>query len=475
MPTRNLNDDPNYVDEYAVNLTINAKGGNDTIYLTGSYNTLNGDAGDDSLWVEGDKNKLNGGLGNDELHAAGNYNTLSGGDGNDLLESVFGVGNTVSGGAGNDYIEFSGASDSVSSGSGDDIIEGFMTLGSKINGDDGGDAIYLYGFTNTVSGGSGNDELALYGGYGNVLNGDGGDDYLYGDAGYSYDMPMGGNSYNGGGGSDHIEIYRGLGDSANGGDGNDLILLGLAGGEDEVAIADVVSGGAGMDEIHVYSGLYNTIHGNGDNDWMTVDSGPDNYGNDLYGDSGNDVLSAGGQRNYLYGGSGQDILESYSQTSTTGPQLGNVMNAESDHDSYILRSTSQAIATTDAGTIGQLDNGDVVAGLLDVIYGYSRGEKIDVDGMTGDTVVNINPDTQGLNLEAGHYAFVRGDYVAEGVFNVNTSTGADLLLVYDTNTDLTQGGVVLVGVSNASNVNIGSVTVPPPPDENPQFSHAFFH
>jgi hypothetical protein len=444
--------------------------------------------GNDHLWAWGSKNKLNGGLGEDYLHAFGSYNTLSGGDGNDTLvvesSNQPSTGNVVSGDAGNDHIWLYGAfSSTVNGGIGDDDIHGYV-FGSSLNGNDGIDFIEFEGFSNTVSGGSGGDELVLYGGTGNVLNGDGGDDYIHQNYEYGEDY---GNTFNGGSGNDTIEVYNALLDSINGGDGNDAIYFYTDYGY-AVDGFNVVSGGSGRDFIELGQGSSNTIHGNSDNDtiYLPYDIGSNN---DAYGDSGNDVIMAGGTGNFLYGGGGQDILGSYSHafyapppppaaplpTVDGGagiPMLGNVLNGEGDTDAYILRSTSEALVT-DTDASGQLNTGDTITGLLDVINGYSRYETIDVAGTAKDTSVSFDSITGALLLDSGHYGFVRGDYTAEGTFTVNTTKGVDLLLVYHASPDNggyeTEGAVVLVGVTNASNVSIGTVT--PPPDENPQFLH----
>ena len=105
-------------------------------------NTLNGGAGDDFIFNDGDNSTLNGGAGDDYIYNYGDNSTLNGGEGNDSI-SNYGEGNSISGGDGNDYISLSGGNNEIfyNAGDGNDTIEGITS----------NDTINIFGMTYTRS------------------------------------------------------------------------------------------------------------------------------------------------------------------------------------------------------------------------------------------------------------------------------------------------------------------------------------
>jgi Ca2+-binding RTX toxin-like protein len=209
--------------------TINAGGGNDTLYGMQGVDALSGEGGNDVLTGGAGNDTLDGGAGTDtanyadralavainpfisaaavsggELDTILNFENFTGGSGNDTIQGTFGV-NVISGGGGNDLIYAFDGADLVDGGAGNDIIAGGIG-DDTITGGDGGDWLY---------GEDGNDNLsgtAKSGGAFDVIVGGNGADTLEGS----------------GGGFDYF--YGGVGVNGATGDGNDTYIVRAATG-----------------------------------------------------------------------------------------------------------------------------------------------------------------------------------------------------------------------------------------------------
>jgi RTX calcium-binding nonapeptide repeat (4 copies) len=85
---------------------INAGDGNDTVYAGAGVDHLNGQQGDDTLYGEGGDDTLIGGPDNDTLYGGNDNDTLVGSEGNDTL--VGGLGDdSLAGSSGTDTFKFS--------------------------------------------------------------------------------------------------------------------------------------------------------------------------------------------------------------------------------------------------------------------------------------------------------------------------------------------------------------------------------
>lgn len=187
-------------------LTLNGKGGNDTIYSFSGNDTLiggtgndtlhgadgndilNGDAGNDTLYGETGDDKLNGGSGFDSLYGGDGNDTLTGGTGNDVIDGGDGIDRvTVTA----DYditlsntLLIANDIDSLTSieqatltgGASNNIIDAsqFTLGGVTLDGKAGFDTLIGTNQNDTLIGGDGND----------TLTGGGGNDTLRGGAGY---------------------------------------------------------------------------------------------------------------------------------------------------------------------------------------------------------------------------------------------------------------------------------------------------
>ena len=101
-------------DEASAGITLQGRGGRDT---------LEGGAGDDILEGRGGKDTLDGGAGDDILKGGKGADSLAGGEGDDLLQG--GGGNDIlAGGAGDDLLKGGGGRDTLEGGAGDDTLVG---------------------------------------------------------------------------------------------------------------------------------------------------------------------------------------------------------------------------------------------------------------------------------------------------------------------------------------------------------------
>lgn len=163
---------------------------------------------------------------------------------------------------------------------GNDRLRG-SELNDVLSGGGGSNELWGYGGDDVLTGGSDAVIEILDGGAGNdLLNGNGGTDYLHGGDGN---------------------------DTLNGGDGNDSFS--------DSAGDDILNGGEGDDYFADSTGI-NIIHGDNGNDtitgWFTERS-------ELYGDAGNDRISASDRVKIIDGGAGDDLIEISSDGYATLP------------------------------------------------------------------------------------------------------------------------------------------------------------
>ncbi|MBW6400124.1 hypothetical protein KPL78_19855 [Roseomonas sp. HJA6] len=232
---------------------------------------------------------------------------------------------------------------------------------------------------------------------------------------------------------------------------------------------NVLDGGNGEDVLYACGDFNLLLGGNGKDSLRVV--GDDNR---LYGGNGVDVLVAVGEGNLLDGGNGADRLTSVSHGGFYEIGEGNVLTGGQAFDSFVLNNRSDLRVVNDesgsphlpwlpppAGA-GVVSEGDIIVGVMDEITDYTAGERLRIGATReADAPVGLDdfaPHHQHLELTDGEYAFIRGDQVGNGRFEV-TDDGGDLLLVYDANGGgdalFLQGAVVLQGVTDPESVFIG--------------------
>ena len=421
-----------------VGVTVDGRGGNDTLITGDGSDTIEGGSGNDTIDGGGQTDTLYGGAGTDTLDGGVQADLLYGGADADSIIANFGT-DTVYGGTGNDSIEGSSGDDAIYGGDGDDSIDGGSD-DDVIYGGDGNDAIDTGNLLDTAYGGDGDDLLfngsggtsqaTLFGGLGNdtletgtgdaadVLFGGDGDDVLN-DRGTDGDQTL-----TGGAGSDTITSAAGD-DLVYGGDDQDTILIkddfgadtiyGGEGGTDSDTL-DLSALGTGItvtyigDEQGTFSdgtdtgtffGIENVILTDQDDNFdatndtvgVSVDGGGGNDiiaggdGNDrIDGGTGNDTLSSGDGRDYVDGGVGNDSITGGNSVGGSQTLLGDAGNDSIDGGG------GYDIVYGGTGDDSIADSGG--SGSQDKVYGGDGSDAIDagagddtVYGGTGDDTV----------------------------------------------------------------------------------------
>lgn len=216
-----------------------------------------------------------------------------------------------------------------------------------------------------------------------------------------------------------------------------------------------VFGGTGDDDISVHGFDLVLRGGTGDDSVAAAGSG-----NRLAGGTGDDWVGANGLGNTLLGGTGDDLLLSTAGGGTFEAGAGNILVGGLGDDTFAPVGSKDLVAADDDGD-GVVSNGDVVAGVFDVIEDYGAGDALQTGATTRVERVGFDPvpiydhgSTRGhehLAIGAGEYAVFEGRLEAPGRFRVSEK-GDDLLAVWDAgpNDDhVFQWGVVLEGVSDA--------------------------
>lgn len=228
-------------------------------------------------------------------------------------------------------------------------------------------------------------------------------------------------------------------------------------------------GGNDMDDIYIW-GDGNTIDGGNGNDRIGV-LGADNM---LSGGNGNDTLVAESEQyspasnNTLDGGRGDDTFFTFGAFGSAVAGIGALMTGGSGEDVFHLRQDSDVMLNNeDSYGNASVQAGDTIQGVFDVITDYQAGELIDIGVTTLRTdpvgLTHMWPGHSHLTLNDGEYAVFHGNWDGGGQFQV-ADDGADLLLVYDFDPSEEYwfeygGSVVLVGVTDAAMVNVGTMPV----------------
>jgi Ca2+-binding RTX toxin-like protein len=285
--------------------------GNDSLYGEADNDVLYGEADNDVLYGEAGNDSLYGGAGNDSLYGEAGNDYLHGGSSSDYMEGGLGNDTLVVDNVGDLVVEVSllgGGTDRVQSSIDytlPDYVENLTLLGTAnlrgtgnnlnnlLQGNNGNNILYGLAGNDTLNGAAGKDYLfsgegndSLTGGLGNdVLLGEGGNDTLNGSDGDDY-------------------FYGGAGNNIlDGGAGSDVLSVGV---DLNFTLTNTQLIGEGTDTLISIEGAY--LHGGSGNN--TIDTTGFTTGNvALYGEAGDDRLSAGALQDYLYGQDGADTLD----------------------------------------------------------------------------------------------------------------------------------------------------------------------
>ena len=466
----------------ALGNSLDGGAGADTLQAGAGDDQLIGGAGNDVLNGEWGSDILTGGAGADALNGGDGSDTLNGGDGDDWLNGQMGN-DTLDGGAGNDFLAGGAGADVLNGGSGTDTLfylfpsdgmgvavdlttpsnnagdaagDTFISI-ENVYGTQYGDMIYGDAGVNVLSGVDGNDYLV--GGVGaDTLDGGGGMDtasfaasaqavtaYIFARMGTTGDAAgdtfvsienLEGSAFNDSLTGDETvnTLWGGAGnDWLNGQAANDVLD---AGAGDDYLIggggADVLNGGSGTDTLFylfpqdgmgVTVNLATPSNNAGDaagDTFISIENiHGTQFGDMLYGDSGDNVIWGVDGHDHLVGGDGGDTLEGGAGDDWLNGQFGDdfllggdgndfltggagadTFNGGSGTDTlfYLFPSDGMGVAvdlTTPSNNAGDAA-GDTFSG-IENIYGTQYG-----DMLYGDGNVNV------LSGDAGNDYLVGG-------------------------------------------------------------------
>ena len=289
--------------------TIKGTSKKNTLFGTADSDLILGLGGNDKLFGGAGDDTIKGGTGNDKIYGGAGNDKLFGEAGNDLLNGGKGR-DSMRGGAGNDTYVIDDAKDKVIEGAGQGIdtvrssvsslkplaanVDNLILTGHALDGvgNELDNTITGNSLDNGLGGAGGND--VLFGGAGHdFLNGGDGDDTLYGGAGQDFLF--------GAAGSDNLSGGAGA-DGLDGAEGFDIVSYqsSLAGVtvnisfnsplKDANGFFHGVGGDAQGDVLHDVEGLI----GSNFSDDLTCDPFVlGNFGTQLIGGGGNDILHGG--------------------------------------------------------------------------------------------------------------------------------------------------------------------------------------
>ena len=393
-----------FPDGTVTSIVVNAGDGDDSVsvYSLPPFDyelpsvSVSGGEGNDTLTLDGDeRTTLDGGDGNDMLSAQGTYGTsatLLGGAGDD--EIIVGDLVTVNadGGAGDDYVnlQYGGFGDTVVGGVGTDTLSiddsqtsgnvvvnldgradstsfggypgssfgaDFETLGVNfgsamgtlaVDGDGLGDSITVSSNLSpvTVNGGAGNDRIVGFSSGGSAhltLNGNGGNDTLIDTDGNT--------SFSGGAGTDTVD-FSSL---------NVAVTAYLGGNAPSGTAAQIAAG-----TPDYFDGTVEIVDGSDAPDFFVAAPGG---GDSLYGNGGNDTLTAQGGADALFGGAGNDVFNADDGGATTldgGADMDTAfVDPTGDEVTNVESTTTDTTETPAAGRLAGSISGPTGAGTAD--------------------------------------------------------------------------------------------------------------
>ena len=419
----------------AGNDTLEGESGDDTLFFDGGNDTLDGGLGSDTLdfenfsggvvasILEGDvtisnnpdtdvvtnieilngsasADQLTGGSDDNTLYGADGADTLRGSDGNDILHGDDGD-DTLRGGADIDVLEGGDGDDLLVGGFGADKLDGGLNtaIGDTADYSDegairttlaegtytavnvsGGDSDQIKNIENVKGSNTGDDSItgdALV----NVIDGQGGDDTLSGGA--NNDTVVGGagdDTLRGNSGDDYLEGGSGLDTADYKDEGKISVDLSVA---DEVTIingADTeVDTLLGIENITGSDTKGDDITGNSDDNVLKGLGGDDT----ISGGAGDDELDGGLDDDTLYGGADQDTLRgSFGDDYLEGGLGNDILEGGSGTD---VISYTSALNAVDVHLDTGVATGDGVDSILDVENVIGSAHK---DTITGNDSVN---------------------------------------------------------------------------------------
>ncbi|MDX2309364.1 MAG: hypothetical protein NW216_14080 [Hyphomicrobium sp.] len=489
-----------------ITITEAVGGGTDTIESSVSL-TLAANIDHLILTGSGLLNGTGNSLGN-SLVGNTNSNQLSGGDGNDTLNGG-GAGDTLNGGLGNDVYVLDGTTDALTDTGGTDTIQSNVsrslaafafienlsltgTTAVSATGNGSNNVLFGNAIGNSLSGAGGNDSLNGLGGTDTMAGGAGNDTYYVnvatdvatetaaangtdlviatsnfqlgafvenltaaGSAGLVLTGNASANRITGGIGTDWL-VGLGGKDTLIGGAGNDVYILAASDFEDVVTDT---SGNRDILSVTTTASLgnYSTIEvlylydiRNAQPGTTNINGTGNAVGNEIYGNSGNNILDGAGGTDSLYGGAGNDSYVLGNSTDIVSDSAGN-----DTVTSTITRSLVNATGVENLTLLGTTSINGTGNTLNNRIQGNS-GLNVLEGGDGNDTLVGgAGRDTLNGGLGNDMYVDVGVETIIEqgGIDTVSMSVGLDFRNV-GTIENLILLGTANIGVDGNSNPNV---------------------
>ncbi|WP_323783899.1 hypothetical protein [Thalassovita sp.] len=402
---------------------------NDTLFGDSGDDTLFGDEGDDRLEGGSGENELDGGAGADALIGTGGtsfaaYRSSASG----LIVNLNSTGENTGDAVGDTYTNIlnvigSNFADEISGTNGNNILNGFGG-DDNLDGDDGNDTLFGEAGDDTLVGGDGDDELSGGEGADNLIGGPGRDAASYRDAVTNVVADLAdasnnsgaaaGDSYSSiedliGGSEDDLLSGNASANVITGFDGNDT-LVGRDGndtlrGNNE---DDVLNGGLGADRLEgglaidaasyadattgVRADLSNSATNTGEAAGDTYSSIEgligSGFNDTLVGNSGDNLLQAGGGNNTLTGNNGDDTLRSGAGEDNMSGGTG------SDTADYSIAATGVAASLNDSSGNSGEARGDTYSS-IENLTGSEFNDTLEGDssdnvimGLAGDDMIS---------------------------------------------------------------------------------------
>ncbi len=403
--------------------SIDGGAGNDTIVASAGGDTLVGGAGTDTLSFANATSAVTANLATTTAQATGTdfgtvtqsgFENLTGGSGNDLLTGDANA-NSIVGGAGDDTLIGGAGADTLDGGTGSNTVDysassAGVTVLLQTTDSSGAYATYL----NHAAGGFGGDaEGDVYANIQNVVA-SANNDYVYGGAvSGNYQLGAGDDLFDTDGTitTHNYTIDAGTGnDTVWAGAGNDIIYGGA--GNDSLrgeAGDDTIEGGAGADTMNGGAGV-DTLSYAGDTTGVTVNigaktaSGGDAQGDvlsdvfeNLWGGSGNDLLTGSSTANSIDGGAGNDTIVATAggdtYTGGTGIDTIDLSGAGSNVTLNLSNTAAQATGAFGSVTLSGFEN-ITGSSYNDSLTGDAASNTI-LGGAGNDTIIG---DAGGTNL-----------------------------------------------------------------------------
>jgi VCBS repeat-containing protein len=264
-------------------------------------------------------------------------------------------------------------------------VNGGTAANDQISGDIGNDVILGGAGDDGIDGGADNDILFGEAGL-DSLRGGGGDDYL--DGGSENDTLFGE------AGNDTLSGGTGV-DTLDGGEGDDQIMGGadndiLNGGNGD----DYLDGGLGDDQINGQGGTNNWAFFNSAPNAVTVNlvtnlatgQGNDTLSNiaHILGSEGDDTITGSAGSNVLRGGEGKDVIKGLA-----GDDLLQGGGGDDRLSGGVGFDTLNGGAGSDTFLFEAFNTSSIADG-IDVVESFASGDKIDLSGVLGGQVTDLN-------------------------------------------------------------------------------------